>query len=216
MTTSWTEKEKTWSVLLYRRETDHWKKQELQLASSSSLSTMLSSRKKNLYQHITTVVAPRKECIVFPALRQRFSLKSQTDQGTVIRRNDKILLKSRRRARSLLLQFHSLEDCLAFSDHFFRMNPNISTLSPADEKVDISSTSNESSLQEITPQQENRAGKFPIVREDERKEVVSHVTRLLHDEDFLSMIHKIETHISNTNDGAQILRGLENRQLHMI
>ena len=56
----------------------------------------------------------------------------------------------------------------------------------------------------------------PIVREKERKEVVSWVTRLLHDDDFLGYVHKIETYISGTDDGEQILHGLENRLLPTV
>ena len=240
MTTSWTDKENTWPVLLYRRERDGWKKQELQSASSSSS----SKRNKNRHQHSTTVmVAPRKECIVFPTLRQRFSLKSQTDQGTVMRRNNKILLTSKRRTRSLLLQFQSLEDCLAFSDKFIKLNPNLSALSLSSSSSSSSSssfgdkkaaaavgssitiTNNESAsrdatLSTCTPQHESNQTTMlqqePIVREKERKEVVSWVTRLLHDDDFLGYVHKIETYISGTDDGEQILHGLENRLLPTV
>ena len=245
MTTSWTEKENTWPVLLYRRERDGWKKQELQSASSSSSSSSSSKRNKNRHQHSTTVmVAPRKECIVFPTLRQRFSLKSQTDQGTVMRRNNKILLTSKRRTRSLLLQFQSLEDCLAFSDKFIILNPNLSALSLSSSSSSSSSfgdkkaaaaveaagssitiTNNESAsrdatLSTCTPQHESNQTTMlqqePIVREKERKEVVSWVTRLLHDDDFLGYVHKIETYISGTDDGEQILHGLENRLLPTV
>ena len=249
MTTSWTDKENTWPVLLYRRERDGWKKQELQSASSSSSSSSssLSKRNKNRHQHSTTVmVAPRKECIVFPTLRQRFSLKSQTDQGTVMRRNNKILLTSKRRTRSLLLQFQSLEDCLAFSDKFIILNPNLSALSLSslplsssssssssfgDKKAaaavgsSITITNNESASRDATrstctPQHESNQTTMlqqePIVREKERKEVVSWVTRLLHDDDFLGYVHKIETYISGTDDGEQILHGLENRLLPTV
>jgi hypothetical protein len=187
------------------------------------------------------MVAPRKECIVFPTLRQRFSLKSQTDQGTVMRRNNKILLTSKRRTRSLLLQFQSLEDCLAFSDQFIKLNPNLSSSSSSsssssplgdkkaaaaasvDSSITITnnrSASRDATLRTCTPQQESSQitilQQEPIVREEERKEVVSWVTQLLHDDDFLGYVHKIETYISGTDDGEQILQGLENRLLATV
>jgi len=136
-------------------------------------------------------------------------LKSQTDQGTVIRRDDKILLISKRRARALLLQFQSLEDCLAFSDRFIGFNPKHPSVASPRNEDPITDESRDSS------QQEGEA-KLPIVREEEHKEVVSWVTRLLHDEDFLSYVHKIETYIADTEDGALILQGLEHRELSSI
>ena len=187
--------EKTWPVLLYRRESDGWKKQE----SSSSPST-----RNNRNHTIITSVAPRKDCIVFPTLRQRFSMKSVIDRGTVIRRGDKILLISKRRARALLLQFQSMEDCLAFSDYFVRLNPKpFLELSSRNEDM----IHNDQSLHSF--QQQNGETTLPIVGDEGHREVVSWIVKMLHDKCFLSYVHKIENHITQTEDGLQILQGLE-------
>jgi len=182
--------DKTWAVILYRRESDGWKKQE----SSTQLST-----KTNRHRTRTTSVAPRKDCIVFPTLRQKFSFQSETDRGTVIRRDDKILLVSKRRARALLLQFQSLEDCLEFSDHLLNLNPrpNLEPLSP---KNDRTSDQNDEAV-------------LPIVEDEGHKEVVSWIIKMLHDESFLNFVDKIENYISASDDGKQILQGLEQRGL---
>eukprot|EP00536_Pseudo-nitzschia_multiseries_P001183 jgi/Psemu1/282846/fgenesh1_pg.14_\ len=200
-TTGWPD-EKTWPVLLYRRESDGWKKQELESPSSST--------RNNRFHPRVTTVAPRKECIIFPALRQKFSLKSQSDQGTIIRRDDKILLISKRRARAMLLQFQSLEDCLAFSDQFLRFNPKISPKPPpAHEDPKI----HNSDLQESPHQQQGREASMPTVNDDEHKKVVSWVVKMLHNKDFLGYVHKIEKYIAETEDGLRILKGLEHRDL---
>lgn len=175
--------EKTWSVLLYRKEIGGWKKQEF----STSL---------NRHGHAPTLrmttVAPRIDCIVFPELRQKFSLKSEADRGTVIRRDNKILLVSKRRARALLLEFPSLEDCLGFSDQFARLNPR-------------KPLKNKNGKKRKTPP--------AVVGEKERREVVSWIVKMLHDKSFLSFVHKIENYIIETEDGMQILKGLEQADL---
>lgn len=181
--------EKTWSVLLYRKEIGGWKKQEF---STSSL---------NRHRHAPTLrmttVAPRIDCIVFPELRQKFSLKSEADRGTVIRRDNKILLVSKRRARALLLEFPSLEDCLGFSDQFVRLNPR-KPLVPLSKK-------NKNGKKRKTPP--------AVVGEKEQREVVSWIVKMLHDKSFLSFVHKIENYIAETEDGKQILKGLEQADL---
>ena len=207
MTSTPTE-EKTWPVLLYRRERDGWKKQEFASSSSSSSSSWRSSTRKNRHYPGFTTAAPREGCIVFPALRQRFSLRSETDQGTVIRRDDKILLVSKRRARALLLRFRSLEDCLQFSDLFVRLNPRPSTTSsiPSSARKEDAIANARGSRQENDGSEEGL-----VVGESIHKEVVSWVVKLLHDKCFLTYAQKIEQYIAETEDGMQILLGLGER-----
>lgn len=180
--------EKTWLVVLYRCETDGWKRQEVAEDAPSANSSQW-------HQH-AVAVAPRNECVVFPNLRQRFSLKSETDQGTVIRRDDRILLTSKRRVRALLLQFQSLQDSLEFSDRFLELNP------PPSLEEDEATTFDLERAQGRQP-----AGSI------EQEQVVSYIARLLHDDGFLQFVHKMETYICSTDDGAKILRGLEQRDL---
>jgi hypothetical protein len=196
--------EKTWPVILYRCESDGWKKQEFVTTTAAS-SSIISNTHQVRKQHFVAV-APRKDCIVFPHLRQRFSLKSDTDQGTVIRRDDKILLTSKRRMRALLLQFQSLQDCLDFSDRFLMMNNPPLPLSSFDEEDVAACAQND--LERIH-------GRQPA-SSDEQEQVVSYITRLLHDEEFLRFVHKVETYIARTDDGSKILRGLEELDLSSI
>jgi hypothetical protein len=167
--------EKEWPVQLYRyTESDGWQKQQVALNKRIA-------------------AAPRKDCIVIPALRQKFSLCSTDESNSinnkscVIRRDKCILLVSRRRIRAMVLQFASLQDCLEFSDRFIALNPP-PPLDTADTTV---------------PQ--------PAAGLAEQEEVVSHVARLLHDEDFLGFVHKLEDYLANSTDGAKILEGLEQR-----
>jgi hypothetical protein len=198
--------EKTWPVLLYRRESDGWKKQESLLSSSSS--------RKNRRHNRTTSVAARKNCIVFPSLRQKFSLKSESDRGTVIRRDEKILLVSKRRARALLLEFQSLDDCLAFSDHFVRLNPKPSLELPFSKTRNDDTICNDKSLH--GSQQQSAGATVPIVGDEGHREVVSWIVKMLHDKSFLSYVHKIESYITETEDGMQILQGLEQSELSSV
>ena len=186
------QEDKIWLVWLYRRESDGWKKQE---SSQSSVS------KKNE----TTTVAPRKDCIIFPALRQRFSLKSASDQGTVIRRDEKIILVSKRRARALLLRFQSFEECLAFSDYFVRLNRKLPL---------VPSVRNGNKLQYIESlrlsQQQCYESKKArsIVGDKTHREIVSWIVKMLHDKCFLNYVEKIERYITETEDGIKILQAL--------
>lgn len=206
MVTAWDD-EKTWPVLLYRRECDGWKKQEV-VEESSSESSLLNQNGQ--YDPRVIMVAPRKGFIVFPDLHQKFSLESSTDRGTVIRRHDKILLVSKRRSRSLLLQFQSLDECLEFSDQFVEFNQALSSL--------VSEGSNDLSIDDSRhgSQPLDAEDNIPIVDEEGEKEVASCIVRMLHDETFLRYVHKIQEYIANTDDGLDILRGLADRELPPI
>jgi hypothetical protein len=122
--------ERAWSVIVYRRELVGWK----QLAfddsqqTTSSTSCPYSTKPRKVYspvipRKVYSPVIPRKGCIVLPALKQKWTMQNDTATGTVIRRGDKILLRSQGRARILMLQFTSLDECLSFSDVFVELNP---------------------------------------------------------------------------------------------
>jgi hypothetical protein len=63
----------------------------------------------------------------------------------------------------------------------------------------------------LTPSSSGMAAE-PAVEQDQQ-EVMSYVARLLHDVDFLRFVHKVETFVGNTVDGANILEALETRDL---
>lgn len=178
-----THRDKEWPVQLYRyTECDGWQKQ----AGTKD-----------------TSAAPRKDCIVIPCLRQKFSLISAAtttsakdgngsstpgDRTYVIRRDRCILMVSKRRMRALVLQFRTLQDCLDFSDKFLELNPF--------ERIEEQDKANH-----------QVASSRPAGLADQ-EEVVSYMARMLHDQDFLGFVHKIETYMKNTTDGIQLLDSL--------
>jgi hypothetical protein len=169
--------EKEWPVELFRQtENEGW---EQQIPCGDQCSSILA-------------VAPRKDCIVIPALRQKFTLsgRGSANRSSVLRRGDCILLVSRRRTRAMVLKFLNLRDCQEFSDRFMELNPRM--LTPSSSEQDIATE--------------------PADEED-RQEVMSYVARLLHDGDFLRFVNKVETFVGNTVDGAKILEALETRDL---
>jgi hypothetical protein len=181
-----TTSENEWPVQLYRyTESDDWQHQQVgggRIAAS-----------------------PRKDCIVIPALRQKFSLLSSEggDKSCVIRRDHCILLVSRRRTRAMVLQFSSVQDCLDFSDRFVELNPPPAMLSPP------TNTTTGTNDDVIAPEAAIQIAAQPAQQE----EVVSYLARLLHDDSFLGLVHKLETYLGNTTDGAHILEGLATRNL---
>eukprot|EP00531_Pseudo-nitzschia_arenysensis_P013352 CAMPEP_0116130408 /NCGR_PEP_ID=MMETSP0329-20121206/8457_1 /TAXON_ID=697910 /ORGANISM="Pseudo-nitzschia arenysensis, Strain B593" /LENGTH=201 /DNA_ID=CAMNT_0003624771 /DNA_START=19 /DNA_END=624 /DNA_ORIENTATION=+ len=195
-------KEKTWPVLVYRKESDGWKKQ--------AYSTSSKNRRRKATVTKMTPVAPRKDIIVFPVLRQKFSLQSEKDQGSVICRDNKILLVSKLRARALLIEFQSLEECLEFSDQFVRMNPrNILPAMPRNDSVVRNDRS-------FNLSQQHNAKPHVVVSDEANREVVSWIVKMLHDKSFLSYVQKIENCITETEDGMQILKGLEHGDLSSV
>eukprot|EP00980_Cylindrotheca_fusiformis_P005904 scaffold1242_cov123-Cylindrotheca_fusiformis.AAC.13 len=131
----------------------------------------------------------RKDCIVIPTLRQKFTLRGGDEKSSVIRRNNCLLLVSRRRTRAMLLKFKSLKDCLEFCDQFSKVNfaPNETTASAQTQEE--------------------------AIRQQDREGTISYVAQLLHDPDFLSFVGKLESYISSSNDGDKLLKGLEQLDL---
>jgi hypothetical protein len=178
--------EKEWPVELFRHtENEGWQQQ---MPRGNQRSSILA-------------VAPRTDCIVIPALRQKFTLSGRgsandgvdddpRDRSSVVRRYDCILLVSRRRTRAMVLKFRNLQDCQEFSDRFMELNPRMLTLSSSEQDMAVESAD-----------------------EQDQQEVMSYVARLLHDGDFLRFVSKVEAFVGNTVDGAKILGALETRDL---
>ena len=183
--------EKEWPVELFRHtENEGWQQQ---MPRGNQCSSILS-------------VAPRKDCIVIPALRQKFTLSGRgsandgvdddfRDRSFVVRRHDCILLVSPRRTRAMVLKFRSLQDCQELSDRFMELSSRPRVLTPT------------SSEQDMAAEPAN---------EQDQQEIMSHVVHLLHDEGFLRFVNKVESFVENTVDGAKILEGLETRDLEQI
>ena len=198
--------EKEWLVELFRHtESEGWQKQ---MPRGSTGSPLLG-------------ISPRRDCIVIPALRQKFTLSgsdanpsaagggrgggrrrdggeeepssnsvASQDRSFVIRRGDSILLVSRRRTRAMVLKFQTLHDCQEFSDRFVELNPPI-----------------------VAPASSAREQHHGVAHEQEQQDIVSYIVRLLHSQDFLQFVHKLETLVTSTTDGAKILEALGVRDL---
>ena len=159
-----TSKEREWPIELYRfTESEGWQKQ---IAGSVAAS-------------------PRKDCIVIPLLRQKFTLRGGEEKSSVIRRDRCLLLVSRRRTRAMAIKFKTRGDCLEFSDRFTELNKS-------------NDVRHEDEIQALVP-----------AREQDREEVLSYIAQLLHSEDFLSLVGKLESYLDNTIDGAKLLEGLK-------
>ncbi|KAL3942272.1 MAG: hypothetical protein SGBAC_003511 [Bacillariaceae sp.] len=196
--------EPQWPVELYRyTDCDGWQKQQTQ--SDTPLSA-----------------SPRKDSIVLPSLRQKFTLKGETDhdKSSVIRRNNCMLLVSRKRTRAMLLKFASLQDCLDFSDRFCEINHPSTTmmehynksasLAPNDSRKPRPS----SSYYSVIPDDEHIGqvasnNQTPSVRIEDREQVLSHIVQLVHNPEFMGFVHKLENYIGSSSDGAQLLKALQ-------
>ncbi|CAJ1940176.1 unnamed protein product [Cylindrotheca closterium] len=197
--------EPQWPVDLYRyTDCDGWQRQQTQGDTPLSAS-------------------PRKDSIVLPSLRQKFTLKGDTDhdKSSVIRRNNCILLVSRKRTRAMLLKFASLQDCLEFSDRFCEINHpslieqhhnNDDNLAPKGPR----NQSQNSSYYNVNPEDGHTEQvvmannhQAPQVRIEDQEQVLSHIVQLVHNPEFMSFVHKLENYIGSCNDGAQLLKALE-------
>lgn len=280
--------ERCWSVIVYRRDLEGWKKvvfdDPTTNTSSASTAASRNNSRRSQKERVYSPTIPRKGCILLPGLKQKWSLQNATTTGTVIRRGDKILLRSQGPARVLLLHFVSLEDCLQFADHFVALNPmqyqqqqakkpipaaaaaGLATATVAVEaattttaaassppkKSCTTSSQQQASVQgsdDVTetsslphssfPSTPNTASSVvastivhtpttiletppPIATssttsastfETEQHAANGMIARLLHDRDFLQLVHKIERYVLNTHDGAKMLQGLQDRDL---
>jgi hypothetical protein len=172
-----------------------------------------------------TYASPRKDAIVLPELKQKFSLRSDAEHGCAIRRDDKILLTSKQGVRSLVLQFQNLDDCLTFSDRFLELNRPHATVQretkyQGGNDDDDDKDDDEDHFSDNEDENENSTSPNLLLHavhsqeldtEAAREEIHSMIVRMLHDNDFLRFVHKVESYISSTEDGALMLEGLKNR-----
>mmetsp|Transcript_64469 Transcript_64469/g.180261 ORF Transcript_64469/g.180261 Transcript_64469/m.180261 type:complete len:213 (+) Transcript_64469:56-694(+) len=156
--------------------------------------------------------SPRKDCIVIPALHQKFTLRSNNtnngsnngcsstkDKGTVVRRNECILLISRNRTKVMVLQFRSLQDCLDFSDRFLALNDD-DVHHPSDDDDD--GDAEEERREEGSSSDE--AYQFALAAD--RESVTAHLVRLVHEPSFEAFVRNVESSLQSTTDGEQILK----------
>jgi hypothetical protein len=160
--------EQEWPIVLYRfTDSEGWQKQtEGNLAASA-----------------------RKDCIVIPALRQKFTLRGGDEKSSAIRRNNCLLLVSRRRTRAMLLKFKLLKDCLEFSDQFSEMNSAPGEATTANQVQD------------------------EPIRQQDQEGTITYIAELLHNGEFLSLVRKLENYIASSSDGGKLLEGLEQLDL---
>ena len=184
-----------WGANVFRLVKHRWEKLEIVDGSSSSSSSSIENH--------GLMVSPRKNRIVIPGIRQMFSLSEQQSTGKdafrhrsfVVQRDNRILLiPSKQRSRAILLVFASIQDCREFSDCFVRLNP---TSTP---------TSTSHGQQPQQPQSVEFVDESRL--EQDQLRLFSYITRLLHDDDFLQFVHRLETLISSTKDGGEMLNHL--------
>lgn len=131
---------------------------------------------------------PYTESIVIPELHQKFSLHNDdNEQGTMIRRNNSILLLSRTRTKAMVLQFQSLDDCLRFADRFQELNMPPQT----------------PDLQSV-PQETIAA---------DRETVCAHLVQLLHEPSFRNLVRNIETTLDDAVDGHELLQAWVDQEM---
>eukprot|EP00525_Craspedostauros_australis_P013959 CAMPEP_0198113622 /NCGR_PEP_ID=MMETSP1442-20131203/5250_1 /TAXON_ID= /ORGANISM="Craspedostauros australis, Strain CCMP3328" /LENGTH=273 /DNA_ID=CAMNT_0043770763 /DNA_START=304 /DNA_END=1125 /DNA_ORIENTATION=- len=211
MTTMREEKSRGWEVDIFRFTESHGWQQQTPLADDENGVLDDGNRRRPCLS-----VAPRRNCIVIPALRQKFTLNNDNNNGnddqhddggksttkpadktTMIQRGDCILLVSnssqQRQPRAMVMRFRSRQECHGFSAAFLRHNPPKRSLAVP------SSSSRENTV--ITRQ--HRPNK-----QQHNHCVMSHVTRLLHDSSFLSFVSNLESHIVNSDDGSKMMEEL--------
>ena len=131
----------------------------------------------------------------------------------VVRRNDSILLTSKKRSRSILLKFPSVRECIEFSDELLRLNRPLQVRpmtapAPLPEGA-VTPGASQKSMKELLKEEETSTEKEvtyldPLSVELQRNDVNSYLVRLLHDESFIRYTHKIEEMMSD--DTARILQ----------
>ena len=199
----------SWPAIMFRREASgSWEKLTLAEGDGTTTGDDFSP------------VIPYKGCILLPVLRQKWSLQNDEHTGVMIRRGgDKLLFRSRGRVRVLMLQFASLEDCLEFSDRFVALNP---PPPPVVEHPSAAMIAASPKRQLATPRQttgrdrgDDNINQRQAQAQPSTQQLLANglVARLLHDDEFLRFVHKLETYLKSTSDGALMLQGLQGRDL---
>ena len=138
------------------------------------------------------VVTPRKGCVEVAKLRLRVNIfSSNTCHTTVIRRMDTILLSSRKSAGAIVLKFESIKDCSAFVDQLVHLN---------NEEY----TNQTSKL--VKEQEESSSTAKKTTSTSSKPEILSHIARLLHDDEFMDFVDHVEDRlIESSSDFKHIL-----------
>lgn len=177
-------------------------------------------RKQFLKKKCETMLdtAPRKGSIVFPKVRQRYSVSdndNDADKSLVIRRNDAILFVSRRRTRAMMLQFQSLEDCVSFTDHFLLLNDQQQYINDdRQNNLDVGSSNCEAGSSK-----NGGIGSLDMVADQDlrhqrqKEDGAAYLVQLIHDETFLRTVGRLEQILRSSSEGRQMLEGAANRNL---
>lgn len=148
--------------------------------------------KANMDRTAVVNISPRTGCIVVKKLRLKLNLvpeKGSKRRGTLTRRGNKLFvsLQNPPRRKSFIFQFESVKACVSFSDSFVALNPATKPSTQSNGVAERMAT------QELSEQ---------------RRDVMSYVARLVHDQDFLSYVNKLEAALKSSPDGEQILEAL--------
>jgi hypothetical protein len=135
----------------------------------------------------------------------------------VVRRRQSLLISSRLRLRSLVFQFFDVKSCLAFSDRLLELNPNPNLFANTSRISHPKSTpfSHQKNLETFgkrLPGNHDMTNRSNVVTPNsndiENQQVLSLIGRLLHDEDFATLCSNLESCISASEDGLQMLNTL--------
>lgn len=227
--------EKEWPLDVYRCSTTRgWEKQ---------IPVHVTDEQHNLKPHATGI--PKEGCILVKRFRLKISLACRTDGGDdqeekgarpsqnsrdlsreVIRRNNCLLLTSKKRFRAILLKFPSVRDCLEFSDQLLLLNHSLPFLVEPTNKSNASAViGNASSLAGhkemmqgtslprqpppaiITPASSFHSDNALSIKL-QMNDMFCHIVRLLHDDSVRNYVGQIEQFIHAFPDGKHILQAL--------
>ena len=166
------------------------------------------------------------------------------DKSLVVRRGDKILFISRRRTRAMMLQFESLEDCVSFTDKFLMLNHQHhydfyhhddvdahqwsksthprggggggahvvqATTNVNDHTASVGQETSETSVP-FSPKQS-----LSQQQQEQKEDGSAYLVQLIHDENFLRTVARLEQLFQSSSEGRQILEGAAKRDLtHLL
>ena len=148
--------------------------------------------KRRPRKRVVINVSPRSGCIL--ARKPRLRIKLDEENGTapiMTRRKKKIFinLNNPSHQKVFIFQFSSVEACSSFSDRFVAFNPPL-------QRCESATTSERLNTEQANAQ---------------RRDVTSYVARLMHDNDFVSYVNRLEATLTGSEDGKKMLEALTAR-----
>uniref|UniRef100_A0A8J9WZ67 Uncharacterized protein n=1 Tax=Phaeodactylum tricornutum TaxID=2850 RepID=A0A8J9WZ67_PHATR len=174
-----------WPVVVYRKLSVGWEKLIRKKAQHSTSPSRAHSAVVKL--------SPRTGCLVVRQLRLRINLapsqedKQNKNRGLIVRRRNTLLVRPNRRTTTVVFRFESDTECLAFSDMFVELNPQVKVHSSKSQHH--GTTGDDSTTCQA-------------------QDALSFLARLLYDDDFLEYVDHLESCMKSSEDGAKILESL--------